>query len=131
MDSLLEVKPHQVTLVPDPPDVITSNSGRDSVAHACFLKTIISRLKDAGIRTSVFVDTELQNIKGAANIGTDRIALYTESYALAFAEDKTLAIEPFMVATQCAKDLGLGVNAGHDLNLENLRYFSKKNCRLY
>lgn len=125
MDLVLEVKPHQVTLVPDPPDALTSNTGWDTVTHADFLKTIIARLKEAGIRTSIFVDTDLKNVKGAVATGTDRVELYTESYALGFVEDKKLAIEPFVLAAQCAKELGLGANSGHDLNLDNLQYFSE------
>ncbi len=125
MDLVLEVKPHQVTLVPDSPDAITSNAGWDTVAHADFLKIIIARLKEAGIRTSIFVNTNLQNVKGAVATGTDRVELYTESYALGFVEDKKMAIEPFVLAAQCAKELGLGVNAGHDLNLDNLQYFAE------
>lgn len=125
MNLVLEVKPHQVTLVPDPPDAITSNAGWDTITHIDFLKIIIARLKEAGIRTSIFVDTNLKNVQGALATGTDRIELYTESYAIGFLGDKKRSIEPFVVAAQMAKELGLGVNAGHDLNLDNLQYFAK------
>lgn len=122
MNLVLEVKPHQVTLVPDPPDAITSNAGWDTLKHAAFLKGIITQLKEAGIRTSIFVDTELATIDGALATGTDRIELYTESYAVG--ADKALAVAPFVAAAKRAQALGLGINAGHDLNLDNLAYFA-------
>lgn len=125
MNLVLEVKPHQVTLVPDPPDAITSNAGWDTITHIDFLKIIIARLKEAGIRTSIFVDTNLKNVQGALATGTDRIELYTESYAVGFLGDKKRSVEPFIMAAQMAKELDLGVNAGHDLNLDNLQYFAK------
>lgn len=122
MDLVLEVKPHQVTLVPDPPDAITSNAGWDTVKHVDFLKEIINQLKNAGIRTSVFVDTDLINIEGALATGTNRIELYTESYAVQ--QDRRLAVAPFVTAAERAQALGLGINAGHDLNLDNLQHFA-------
>jgi len=124
IDLVKEVKPHQVTLVPDAPDAITSNAGWDTITHKSMLSEIISELKSCGIRTSIFVDTELKHIEGAANIHTDRIELYTESYATAFLLDKESAISPFIRAAKLANDCGLGVNAGHDLSLENLEFFA-------
>ena len=117
-----EVKPHQVTLVPDPPDAITSNAGWDTVQYESMLSDIISDLKSCGIRTSIFVDTELKHIEGAAKINTDRIELYTESYANYFLSDKESAIAPFIEAATLAYDSGLGINAGHDLSLVNLAF---------
>ncbi len=120
---VLEVKPHQVTLVPDPPEAITSNAGWDTVKHCGFLKPIIEKFKNAGIRTSIFVDTNLTNIEGAAATGTDRIELYTEPYADNFTADKQQAVADFAAAAKKAAELGLEINAGHDLNLDNLNYF--------
>lgn len=117
------VKPHQVTLVPDPPDALTSNAGWDTVKHAEFLKIVIKSFKDLGIRTSIFVDTDLKNIDGALNCGTDRIELYTEPYASGFETNKESAVAPFVRAAEMALELGLGINAGHDLSLQNLKYF--------
>ena len=125
IDLVLSVKPHQVTLVPDAPDAITSNAGWDTLTHQCFLKSIISDFRRAGIRTSLFVEAEPQYIEGAKAIQTDRIELYTESYAQHFTLDKELAIKPFVESAVLAKQLGLGINAGHDLNLENLNYFAE------
>ncbi|MDD3741298.1 MAG: pyridoxine 5'-phosphate synthase [Bacteroidales bacterium] len=122
---VLKAKPDQVTLVPDPPDAITSNSGWDTIKNLTFLKEIISKFKNAGIRTSIFVDTDINNIIGAAETGTDRIELYTEPYAANFEKNKDLAVKPFVVAAKKAIELGLGINAGHDLNLDNLNYFVK------
>jgi pyridoxine 5-phosphate synthase len=122
---VLKAKPHQVTLVPDPPDAITSNAGWDTIKNKEFLQKVIKQFQSAGIRTSIFVDTEFDNIKGAAETGTDRIELYTEPYAENFAKDKIKAVEPFTKAAELANKLGLGINAGHDLNLDNLKYFVK------
>jgi len=124
MDLVLSVKPHQVTLVPDPPEAITSNAGWDTVKNESFLREIISELKKNGIRTSVFIDTDISNINNAINTGTDRIELYTEEYAKNFKKNKVMAIKPYLAAARCASDLGLGIHAGHDLNLENLHYFA-------
>jgi pyridoxine 5-phosphate synthase len=124
LDLVREVKPHQVTLVPDPPDAITSNAGWDTVKYESMLSDIISDLKSCGIRTSIFVDTELKHIEGAAKINTDRIELYTESYANYFLSDKESAIAPFIEAATLAYDSGLGINAGHDLSLVNLAFFA-------
>ncbi|MGV8962143.1 MAG: pyridoxine 5'-phosphate synthase [Candidatus Saccharimonadaceae bacterium] len=116
------VKPNQVTLVPDAPNAITSNAGWDTVTHELFLSEIVADMKAAGIRTSLFIDTDLEKIKAASKIGTDRIELYTGPYAKGYNENKEAALAPFLEAAQLAKNLGLGVNAGHDLNLENLNY---------
>jgi len=124
IDLILKVKPAQVTLVPDPPDAITSNAGWDTKKHQQFLTEIIAEFKNAGIRTSVFVDTELQNIEYAAKCGTSRVELYTENYARQFHIDKNTAITPYKVAAKMAHSVGLEINAGHDLNLDNLKYFS-------
>ena len=121
-----EVKPHQVTLVPDPPDVLTSNAGWDTIANKKQLQDIIAELKEYNIRTSIFVDTNLANIENAVDTGTDRIELYTEPYANTFHKNKELAIHDFIIAAQKAKELGLGINAGHDLNLQNLHYFHQQ-----
>lgn len=123
---VLKAKPTQVTLVPDPPEAITSNAGWDTVSNKELLKGIIKTFKDAGIRTSIFVDTDIKNIEGAALTGTDRIELYTEPYATDYSKDREKAIAPFIIAAKRANELGLGINAGHDLNLENLRYFQEK-----
>ena len=124
IELVLSVKPHQVTLVPDAPDAVTSNAGWDTLTHQSFLKSIISDFRVAGIRTSLFVEAEPQYIEGAKLIQTDRIELYTESYAQHFATDKKQAVMPFVESAILAKELGLGINAGHDLNLENLNYFA-------
>ena len=124
IELVLSVKPHQVTLVPDAPDAITSNAGWDTLANQSFLKSIISDFRGIGIRTSLFVEAEPQYIEGAKAIKTDRIELYTESYAQHFDIDKEQAVKPFVESAILAKELGLGINAGHDLNLENLKYFA-------
>lgn len=116
------VKPHQVTLVPDPPEAITSNSGWDTVMHLNFLKEVVADFQSVGIRVSIFVDTFPKNIEYAAKTGTDRIELYTEPYATNYPINKELAVVPFVEAAKLAKNLGLGLNAGHDLSLENLAY---------
>jgi len=121
-----KIKPHQVTLVPDPPEAITSNAGWDTIAHISFLQDVIGEFKDAGIRTSIFVDTNLEMVANASNSGTDRIELYTEPYANNYGIDKQAAIAPFVAAANLAKSLGLSLNAGHDLNLQNLKFFNEK-----
>ncbi len=123
MEMVLDVKPEQVTLVPDPPGVLTSNAGWDTVQHASFLKKVITDLKKAGIRTSIFIETDERMIRAAKVTGTDRIELYTESYAVGYPVDKQVAIGPFVKAAEVAAEMGLGINAGHDLSLENLAYF--------
>lgn len=121
---VLETKPTQVTLVPDAVDALTSNAGWDTITHADFLTDVISQFKTAGIRTSIFVDASVDMIEGAKATGTDRIELYTESYAAKYAENKENAIAPFLKAAQKANELGIGINAGHDLSLENIQYFN-------
>ena len=125
MDLVLKVKPEQATLVPDPPGVLTSNAGWDTIKNESFLKEIISELKRNHIRTSVFIETDLKHIENAVETGTDRIEFYTESYARNFSQNRAEAVKPFADAARLANKLGLGINAGHDLNLENLNYFYK------
>jgi len=117
------VKPHQVTLVPDPPEAITSSAGWDTVTNLEFLKKVVTVFQHAGIRVSIFVDTNLKNIEYAALTGTDRVELYTEPYATNYPVDREKAVAPFVEAAKLAKKLGLGLNAGHDLSLVNLSYF--------
>lgn len=130
IDLVLEVKPTQVTLVPDAVDALTSNAGWDTLTHKAYLIPIIKKFQDAGIRTSIFVDPEVRMIEGAKEVGTDRIELYTESYATAYPNNPEQAIAPFVQAAEKAVELDLGINAGHDLSLENIRYFSKYIPRL-
>jgi len=119
---VIEVRADQVTLVPDKHDQLTSDHGWDTWGNLSFLKDVVARLKENGIRTSVFIDPDPDMIEGAAETGTDRIELYTESYARLYPIGRDQAIEPFVEAAKVAGDAGLGVNAGHDLNLENLNY---------
>jgi pyridoxine 5-phosphate synthase len=126
MKLVLGVRPDQVTLVPDPPGVLTSNAGWDTITHKKFLAEVISRLKSAGIRTSVFTGTDPVMIREAAQCGSDRIELYTEPYAEQFAVNPENAVAPFRQAAQAAHDHGLGINAGHDLNLQNLAFFAQQ-----
>lgn len=125
LDLVSEVKPHQVTLVPDPPGVLTSNAGWDTVESKAFLKEVIYKLKKQGIRTSIFIDTDLNMIEGAAALETDRIELYTEAYAKQYKTNPEKAIEPYRKAAHRAHKYGMGINAGHDLNLDNLAFFHK------
>ncbi|MFA4851444.1 MAG: pyridoxine 5'-phosphate synthase [Bacteroidales bacterium] len=120
-----KVMPTQVTLVPDPPDAITSNAGWDTIKNEGFLKEVITEFKKYGIRVSIFIDTETDNIRNALKTGADRVELYTESYAKHFSENKEKAIEPYINAAIAANEVELGLNAGHDLNLDNLNYFVK------
>ncbi len=120
---VIEVKAHQVTLVPDSHDQLTSDHGWDTVKHLDFLKEVIARFKAAGIRTSIFVDPDLAAIEGAKATGTDRIELYTEPFASMYPADPVKAVAPFKEAAILAHKLGLGINAGHDLSLKNLRFF--------
>jgi len=122
IDLVLSVKPDQVTLVPDAHDAITSNAGWDVMRYRLFLSDVISTFKKEGIRTSIFVDAHPASIEQSVVTGTDRIELYTEPYACGFNKNAPEAIEPFVNAARIACDAGLGVNAGHDLNLDNLRY---------
>ncbi|BAV95200.1 pyridoxine 5'-phosphate synthase [Ichthyobacterium seriolicida] len=124
IDLVLDVKPTQVTLVPDEENAITSNSGWDTVSNKSFLTEVISELKKNNIRTSVFVYPNEKDIEGAALTGADRIELYTEQYAKNY-QNKDIVIKPYIQAARIANKLGLGVNAGHDLNIDNLNFFSK------
>jgi pyridoxine 5-phosphate synthase len=121
---VLQVVPHQVTLVPDPPDAITSNAGWNTIENKVFLTQVVAKFKSAGIRTSIFIETDDEMIKHAKDTGVDRIELYTEPYAINFPENPEKAVEPFVKAAQVAIQYGLGINAGHDLNLHNLKYFA-------
>lgn len=123
IDLVLENKPAQVTLVPDPPHVLTSNAGWDTRNHQILLGEVISTFKKAGIRTSIFMECDLELITLAAKTGADRIELYTEDYAREYATDRDKAIAPYVAAAKHAASCGLGVNAGHDLSLENLKFF--------
>jgi pyridoxine 5-phosphate synthase len=125
IELVLQVKPAQVTLVPDAPDQITSNHGWDTVANQEFLAEVIAAFKEAGIRTSVFVDPDAVMVEHAAKVGADRVELYTEPYAAGYAADREKAIAPYIIAAKVAKKVGLGLNAGHDLSLENLAYFAQ------
>ncbi len=123
IDLVLETKPTQVTLVPDAVDAITSNAGWNTIKHQDFLKDVIKTFKTNGIRTSIFVDANIEMIKGAAKTDTDRIELYTERYAESFKNGDNTKIQPYIEAAKIAYNLGLGINAGHDLNLENIHFF--------
>lgn len=123
---VLSVKPDQVTLVPDPPDALTSNAGWDAINHFDFLCKVINQFKESGIRTSLFIDPKPEMILQAAKTGTDRVELYTESYARNYPSDPEKAVMPFVEAARAALSAGLGINAGHDLNLQNLAWFREK-----
>ncbi len=125
IDLVLEIKPTQVTLVPDADGQLTSDHGWDTIKNKEYLKEIISEFRKAGIRTSIFIDADLKMIEGAKETGTDRIELYTESYAKNFSDNKEKAIAPFAEAAKLAAKLNLGLNAGHDLSLENLQFFKE------
>ena len=123
IDLVLEVCPTQVTLVPDAPDALTSNAGWDTVEHQNSLKEIIERFQKGGIRTSIFVDPDSEMVAAARDTGTDRIELYTEAYAVEYPKSPEAAIAPFVAAAEKAQDVGLGLNAGHDLSLNNVQFF--------
>ena len=125
IDLVLELKPEQVTLVPDAVDALTSNAGWDTIKYKDFLTDVIKTFRDAGIRTSIFVDPTPEMVKGAKATGTDRIELYTESYAKGYVLNKAQAIQPFIEAANSANELGIGINAGHDLSLDNIQYFAE------
>lgn len=125
MDLVLKTKPEQVTLVPDAPGALTSSAGWDVAANLEFLTGIVDRLRDAGIRSSIFVDTDPENIRLAAKAGADRVELYTKPYADLYPTDPEAAVAPYVEASRAAHKVGLGVNAGHDLSLENLEWFHK------
>jgi pyridoxine 5-phosphate synthase len=122
---VLEVKPDQVTLVPDPPGVLTSNAGWDTIKNESFLKEVIAEFRKNNIRTSIFIETDHRMIRNALKTGADRIELYTESYAKNYLINKENAIKPFVEAALVAKEVGLGLNAGHDLDLNNLKFFAQ------
>ncbi|WP_350285023.1 pyridoxine 5'-phosphate synthase [uncultured Croceitalea sp.] len=122
---VLEVKPTQVTLVPDAEDAITSNAGWDTIKYKGFLSEVIEMFKSNGIRTSIFVDPDTKMVEGAAQTGADRIELYTESYAHGYRFDRKNCIAPFIKAAKVAHEVGLGLNAGHDLSLDNLKFFKQ------
>lgn len=126
MELVIQSKPHQVTLVPDAPDAITSNAGWDVETHFDFLSGIVKELKAHGIRVSIFMEANPALMRRAAETGTDRVELYTESYAVGYSTDKEKAVAPFIEAAKAAHEAGLGVNAGHDLSLENLKYFAQQ-----
>ena len=120
-----EIRPAQATLVPDKPDAITSNAGWDTLAHSKFLSDVVEEIKNMGVRVSVFVDPVPRMVEGAASIHTDRVELYTEPYAREFLVSKEIAIKPYIESARLAHQLGLGINAGHDLDLHNLAFFNK------
>ena len=123
IELVLAVKPDQVTFVPDAEDAITSNAGWDTIKHQSFLTEVIQECKSNGIRTSIFLDPDTKQVDGAKATGTDRIELYTEAYARGFAKNPKTAIAPYIEAATRANELGIGLNAGHDLSLENIAYF--------
>lgn len=125
MELVLMVKPHQVTLVPDADDAITSNAGWDTIKNESYLQDIITQLKAAGIRTSLFLDPEVKYLESAKKTGADRIELYTEFYASYYSIDKNRAIKDYVETAKLASEFNLGINAGHDLNLQNLEFFNR------
>ena len=122
---VLKNKPEQVTLVPDAPNALTSNAGWDTIAHKEKLKDVVQAFKSAGIRTSLFIETDAKMIEGAAEVGADRVELYTESYADSYLTSPKQALSPFIAAAKVAEKNNLGINAGHDLNRDNLKYFAE------
>ncbi len=125
VDMIVKIRPAQVTLVPDKPDALTSNAGWNTIENQQLLSDLIDEFRNAGVRTSIFTGTDPKIIEAAAKTGTDRIELYTEPYATLYPKDKEAAVAPFVEAAQLAKKLGLGINAGHDLSLENLHFIYK------
>ena len=126
IDLVMEVVPHQVTLVPDAEDAITSNAGWDAIRHKDFLTEICSEFKKKGIRTSIFIDPKPEMAEAAALCGCDRVEMYTEAYARMYSADRELANKPYVSTAEAAKACGIGLNAGHDLNLENLEFFIQR-----
>ncbi len=126
IDLVSEIKPAQVTLVPDPPEALTSNAGWDTITHKDWLSDLVKHFKSLGIRTSLFIETNAKMIEAAALTGTDRIELYTEAYAKGYVVDKQKAVAPFVEAAKLAQTIGLELNAGHDLDSQNLRYFAQE-----
>ncbi len=125
VDMVCKIKPHQVTLVPDAPNAITSNSGWDTIENCEFLREVIQEFKEKGIRTSIFLDPDVAQVEAAIKTGTDRIELYTEAYAKEYPKNTAKAIAPFIKAATKANEVGLGLNAGHDLSLDNIAFFAK------
>ncbi|TDQ30320.1 pyridoxine 5'-phosphate synthase [Tenacibaculum caenipelagi] len=125
MQMVLEIKPTQVTLVPDSVDQLTSNAGWDTVKHQSYLQEVIAEFKNAGIRTSIFIDTDLKLIEAAATTGADRVELYTEEFATQYEKGNKEAVKPYTQAAILAHELGLGINAGHDLSLDNIQFFKQ------
>lgn len=125
MDLVLKARPEQVTLVPDSEDVLTSNAGWNTLKHKEFLTEIIQELKQAGIRSSIFVDPTPEMIEGAAVVGADRVELYTEAYAIGYAKGDKAAVKPYTLCAEIGYQAGLGINAGHDLSLDNIRFFKE------
>ena len=125
LELVKKVRPEQVTLVPDAPDAITSNAGWDTIRHQAYLREVIADLQAAGCRVSIFVDPEVVMVEGAAQTGTDRIELYTEAYAQGYPQNPAAAVAPYVEAARRAVALGLGINAGHDLDLDNLKYLKQ------
>jgi pyridoxine 5-phosphate synthase len=123
LETVLKIKPHQCTLVPDPPDALTSDNGWDTIKHQKYLSDIISKLKDAGIRVSIFLNPDIDLVNAAKETGTDRIELYTGPFAWNYNKNREEAISKYISAAKTAHAIGLGINAGHDLNLDNLKYF--------
>jgi pyridoxine 5-phosphate synthase len=126
VDLVLDIKPTQVTLVPDAVDAITSNAGWDTIKNQNFLQEVVSEFKRNNIRTSIFMDTDLKLIEAAAKIGADRIELYTEAFAVAYEKGNRQGVMPYVKAAELANSLGLSLNAGHDLNLDNLQFFARE-----
>ncbi|KAF9659743.1 pyridoxine 5'-phosphate synthase [Tenacibaculum mesophilum] len=122
---VLEIKPTQVTLVPDSVDQLTSNAGWDTITHQSYLKDVIAEFKEAGIRASIFIDTNLKLIEAAAKTGADRVELYTEEFATQYEKGNKEVVKPYAEAAILANELGLGVNAGHDLSLDNIQFFKQ------
>jgi pyridoxine 5-phosphate synthase len=127
---IADLKPTQATLVPDPPDTLTSNAGWDTVKHEAFLTDVLRALSSLGVRTSIFVEPSLKMVEGAKKVGADRIELYTEPYAVQFPKNPQSAVKPYTLAAQKALDIGLLINAGHDLDLKNLSFFAQNLPRL-
>jgi pyridoxine 5-phosphate synthase len=125
IDLVKECRPEQVTLVPDAPDVLTSNAGWDTLAHGSLLREVLDEFRAAGIRTSLFIECDAARIEAAAALGAARIELYTEAYATGYASNRSAAVAPYVEASRIAHAAGLGVNAGHDLNADNLAYFAQ------
>jgi pyridoxine 5-phosphate synthase len=130
MQLIADLRPAQATLVPDPPGVLTSNAGWNCIEHEAFLESVIDQIKKLGVRVSLFMETDTQQIEKAAALGADRIEFYTGPYAENFPKNKEAAIAPYVKAAIVAQELGLGINAGHDLSLENLAYLKKQLCQL-